>query len=152
MYDRCERFAGQRSTSVLENHYLSRRVFLKTLTVAGAAVALAPIAGEQEAHAAGSFESVGKLDDFSEGDYKKVTLSDGHSAFVTRQGGTVRVLSTKCTHKGCDVLWVPSHHTFQCPCHGGIFDSKGAVVSGPPKSPLPEMASKVENGIVYVHD
>jgi len=137
---------------VLDNNQVSRRGFLRTLTMAGAAVAVSPLLTSRPADAGSAFEPVGKLDEFAEGDYKKVTLSDGRSAYVTRSGGKVTALSTKCTHKGCDVLWVPSHRSFQCPCHGGLFDAKGAVVSGPPKSPLEELPSKVENGTVYVHD
>ena len=137
---------------MVTNSDFSRREFLKTISVAGAVAVVAPVLGGMPALASADFETVGRLDEFSEGDYKKVTLSDAKSAYVTRKGATVVALSARCTHKGCDVLWVPAHKSFQCPCHGGLFDADGKVISGPPKSPLVELKSKVEGGNVLVKD
>jgi len=137
---------------MVDDFDFSRRDFLKTLSIAGAVAVVAPVLGGKSAQAADDFESVGKLDEFSEGDYKKVTLADGKSAYVTRKGASVVALSAKCTHKGCPVLWVLAHKTFQCPCHGGLFDADGKVTAGPPKSPLTELKSKVEGGSVFVKE
>lgn len=58
----------------------------------------------------------------------------------------------KCTHLGCIVAWEPNKKTFVCPCHGGIFDSNGKVVGGPPPTPLQELAVTIENETVYVQE
>ncbi|MGO8968383.1 MAG: ubiquinol-cytochrome c reductase iron-sulfur subunit [Myxococcaceae bacterium] len=59
-------------------------------------------------------------------------------------------LSLTCTHLGCGVHWEEDEQEFLCPCHGGRFSASGAVVSGPPPSPLTHYATVVEHGAVYV--
>lgn len=49
---------------------------------------------------------------------------------------TVRALSATCTHLGCQVRWEAAKKQFICPCHGGVYDATGTVVSGPPPRPL----------------
>jgi menaquinol-cytochrome c reductase iron-sulfur subunit len=56
--------------------------------------------------------------------------------YVDRDGDGFRALSATCTHLGCRVTWQPGARQFQCPCHGGVYDRAGRVVSGPPPSPL----------------
>ncbi len=50
--------------------------------------------------------------------------------------GDVLVLSSVCSHLGCTVRWEEKSSHFICPCHGGIYDAQGRVVSGPPPAPL----------------
>lgn len=52
--------------------------------------------------------------------------------FIDKVGDEYRALSATCTHLGCRVAWDATHYQYKCPCHGGIFDRTGAVVSGPP--------------------
>jgi menaquinol-cytochrome c reductase iron-sulfur subunit len=59
-------------------------------------------------------------------------------------------LSNICTHLGCRVRWVPDEQKFFCPCHNGVFDKNGAVVSGPPPRPLNQYEVKEENGQLFV--
>lgn len=135
---------------MVNNLRVSRRQFIKTLTIAGAAISVAPLM-RGTAYAASSWISVGKTDEFDTSSYKKVTLADGSNIYVTRKSdGTYKALSTKCTHKGCDVLWVQGRKSFQCPCHGGVYNSEGTNVAGPPKSALSEYTTKVENNTVYI--
>ena len=58
----------------------------------------------------------------------------------------LRVLGAVCPHKGCNVAWSAEEELFACPCHRGRFDSTGAVVSGPPKSGLPDVPFEVREG------
>jgi len=59
--------------------------------------------------------------------------------------GNLTVLSDVCTHLGCKVRWLPEQGAFGCPCHDGVFDRQGNVVSGPPPRPLDRFEYKVED-------
>ena len=61
-----------------------------------------------------------------------------------------RALSATCTHLGCILLWNEQREVIACPCHEAYFNTNGAVVSGPPPSPLAEYRVQVENGQIYV--
>jgi Rieske Fe-S protein len=130
---------------------ITRRQFVGGLTMIGAAGAVSILISSPAACAAPSdMVEIGKTSDFEQGETKRVTLPDGTSVYVTRDGDSFRALSAKCTHKGCDVLWVPDRKIFQCPCHGGQFDASGNVIAGPPPAPLHSRATKVDAGMVYV--
>jgi Rieske Fe-S protein len=58
-------------------------------------------------------------------------------------------LSAFCSHLGCNVRWVKEASHFACPCHQGIYDAKGDVVSGPPPRPLRELETRInESGVL----
>jgi Rieske Fe-S protein len=59
-------------------------------------------------------------------------------------------MSALCTHQGCIVKWQPERRLFSCPCHQGLFDQRGNVVSGFPQLPLPRLNVGVVEGEVYV--
>jgi Rieske Fe-S protein len=75
-----------------------------------------------------------------------------YGAYVVRYTETdYKVFSNTCTHLSCRVNWRNPEADFHCPCHDGIFDIEGKVVSGPPPRPLYEYETKIEDGIVYIH-
>jgi Glycine/D-amino acid oxidases (deaminating) len=45
--------------------------------------------------------------------------------------GEVHACSAMCTHLGCVVQWNADEKSFDCPCHGSRFTSKGEVINGP---------------------
>lgn len=67
------------------------------------------------------------------------------TVYVQRDGDGVRALSAVCTHLGCLVGWNAASRTFECPCHGGSYDSRGAVVAGPPPRALDVLPARVDN-------
>ena len=69
---------------------------------------------------------------------------------LTADGRTYVALSNICTHLGCRVRWVEDQQTFFCPCHNGVFDKTGEVVSGPPPRALDQYPIKVEDGQLYI--
>ncbi len=71
--------------------------------------------------------------------------------FVVPYKGGYKVLSGICTHLGCIVKWELDKERFFCPCHKGVFDKEGNVVSGPPPRPLDEFKVVIENHKVYVY-
>ena len=73
------------------------------------------------------------------------------SAYViTENGRDYSALSNVCTHLGCRVRWIPESEQFFCPCHNGVFDSQGLVISGPPPRPLDQYETKVENNQLFI--
>jgi menaquinol-cytochrome c reductase iron-sulfur subunit len=64
----------------------------------------------------------------------------------TEDGRTFKAMSNVCTHLGCRVRWVADKKQFFCPCHNGVFDKDGKVISGPPPKPLSQYEIKNENG------
>ncbi|MEZ5317986.1 MAG: Rieske (2Fe-2S) protein [Vicinamibacterales bacterium] len=63
--------------------------------------------------------------------------------YLDRDGDGVRALSATCSHLGCRVRWDDAQGQFRCPCHGGIYDRAGEVVSGPPPEPLRRVPVRV---------
>jgi len=64
--------------------------------------------------------------------------------------GTVRAFSLVCTHLACTVSWNPEKKIFYCPCHEGLFDAEGRVVSGPPPAPLDRFKVEVRGNKVII--
>jgi Rieske Fe-S protein len=88
----------------------------------------------------------------------RVSRPDGYSQVVDRTvvylirtgEQDVRALHSTCTHLGCRTAYDRKSKRILCPCHGGVFDSQGNVVDGPPPAPLPALTTRVENGHVLV--
>jgi len=69
---------------------------------------------------------------------------------LTDNGRDYIALSNICTHLGCRVRWITEQGEFFCPCHNGIFDKNGKVVSGPPPKQLNRYEVKVENDQIFI--
>ncbi len=63
---------------------------------------------------------------------------------LTENGRDYIALSNVCTHLGCHVRWTSESEQFVCPCHNGVFDKTGRVVSGPPPRSLDRFVVKVD--------
>ncbi|WP_374948263.1 FAD-dependent oxidoreductase [Mucilaginibacter sp.] len=62
---------------------------------------------------------------------------DGEQLAVYKDAeGKVTALNPVCTHAKCIVCFNPSEKSWDCPCHGGRFDTDGKVITGPPRSDL----------------
>jgi menaquinol-cytochrome c reductase iron-sulfur subunit len=71
---------------------------------------------------------------------------------VKKSDADVTVFSTVCTHLGCAVHWDETKKEFLCPCHGGVYDGEGKVLSGPPPRPLDRLFVKIDNGQIFVQE
>jgi quinol---cytochrome c reductase iron-sulfur subunit, bacillus type len=60
------------------------------------------------------------------------------------------VFQPHCTHLGCAYRWEMEKREFVCPCHGGRFDISGQVIGGPPPRSLDTLATKVNEGKLFV--
>jgi Rieske Fe-S protein len=80
-----------------------------------------------------------------------ITQEEEHSVYVlTENGRDFVAMSNICTHLGCRVRWIAEREQFYCPCHNGVFDREGNVVSGPPPRPLDRYETKVEEGQLFI--
>jgi len=106
--------------------------------------------------------SVGRIEDFEVGVPKRVapvrrvvdgwvTREEPIAVYVVRRSGSKAVaFDPHCTHLGCPLQFVEGARVFLCPCHGGVFDSKGSVVAGPPPRPMVRYETKVEQGEILI--
>jgi len=61
-----------------------------------------------------------------------VILRDDEKIAVWRDdNGGLHALSASCMHKGCTVTWNNADRTWDCPCHGSMFEADGTVIHGP---------------------
>jgi menaquinol-cytochrome c reductase iron-sulfur subunit len=70
---------------------------------------------------------------------------------VIQEGGIIGVFSDACTHLGCKVHWEEERNAFICPCHDGVFDKAGNVVSGPPPEPLHRFQTRLDKDQLMVY-
>jgi cytochrome b6-f complex iron-sulfur subunit len=63
---------------------------------------------------------------------------------------TYVALSSICTHQGCVVNYNSIGKQFSCPCHGGLYDISGKVLSGPPPSPLTQYKVVLSGNVLTV--
>jgi menaquinol-cytochrome c reductase iron-sulfur subunit len=110
----------------------------------------------------GLWQDVGPLSQFKEGATVQVNLvTSGGLAWdgpAQRIAGWLRrnnasnftVYSSKCTHLGCPVRWLPDPELFMCPCHGGVYFKDGDVAAGPPPQPLQQFPVRVVGDRVQV--
>jgi menaquinol-cytochrome c reductase iron-sulfur subunit len=54
------------------------------------------------------------------------------------------VFSNRCMHLGCPIAATPGG--FQCPCHGGVYDTNGERTGGPPIRSLDRFQWEIRNG------
>ena len=161
-----------------EGETVTRRRFMTgTAHVAGAVTvsaialpavgfSLGPIFEEKEVE----WQSVGAVADFPDDEYvpKVVTETEGigiigqTTIYVRARNDEIDTepedeynqfiaISTRCMHLGCPVRYIPAAERFVCPCHGGVYDFRGAVAGGPPVRPLDRFYTRIQqDGMVEV--
>lgn len=96
---------------------------------------------------------IGTAADFPPRQGKVVPVNDKPVIVVNTTQGGLKAFSAICTHLGCIVEWDQNRQFILCPCHDGRFNPlNGAVISGPPPAPLPELALTVEGDAIYVSE
>jgi cytochrome b6-f complex iron-sulfur subunit len=59
-------------------------------------------------------------------------------------------LSRVCTHLGCLVNYHKERQVLICPCHAGMYDLEGNVISGPPPRPLERFTVQVKGNDIVI--
>jgi succinate dehydrogenase / fumarate reductase iron-sulfur subunit len=104
----------------------------------------------------------GSLDDLNEQTPSAVTLRvarpDGATEVVDRRvvylvktaPNHVRAFDSTCTHLGCRTRYNADSNQIECPCHGGVYDTNGQVIAGPPPQPLATLNTRLDGDRVMV--
>ena len=78
-------------------------------------------------------------------------IIDRRMVYIVRSiDGSIRALDSTCTHLGCRTRFNRESQRIECPCHGGVYDADGNVLSGPPPSPLRALPTRIDNDTVFV--
>ncbi len=85
-------------------------------------------------------EELEAVADLKPGEGKVVEFDGDRLAVYKDAGGKVTALSPVCTHAGCIVNFNAAEKSWDCPCHGGRFDTSGKVLCGPPQKDLEQVA------------
>jgi glycine/D-amino acid oxidase-like deaminating enzyme/nitrite reductase/ring-hydroxylating ferredoxin subunit len=80
---------------------------------------------------------VASLDDIAPGEGGVLARGKEKIAVWKDADGTPHALSAACTHEGCTVTWNNADRTWDCPCHGSMFEADGSVIHGPAVKRLP---------------
>ncbi|TLX58535.1 FAD-dependent oxidoreductase [Stutzerimonas nosocomialis] len=83
-----------------------------------------------------SQSQVDGLDAIGRGEGGVITRDDEKIAVWRDDAGALHAVSAACTHMGCTVTWNNADRTWDCPCHGSIFQADGDVIHGPAIEPL----------------
>lgn len=78
------------------------------------------------------------LSELKEGEGRMLNVKGKKVAACKDENGKIYVLSTPCTHMGCQVNWNNAEMTWDCPCHGSRFSYDGKVIHGPALMDLEE--------------
>ena len=146
--------------------HMAGAVAVSAIALPALGFALGPIFEEKEVE----WQPVGDLDEFPLDEYIPKVITETEGIGVVGQTtvymrkfnedidteepdeyNKVVAISTRCMHLGCPVRYVPASERFICPCHGGVYDFRGAVAGGPPVRPLDRFYTRVQaNGEVEV--
>ena len=84
------------------------------------------------------------------GDAKDIVFNNTPGVLINRPDKGYVALSRVCTHLGCLVDYQKDKKRLLCPCHAGIYDLSGSVISGPPPKPLQQFPLKVEGDSIII--
>jgi len=85
--------------------------------------------------------------------YDATGRGDAQGVFAVRTGSGSEVnlvLEQTCRHLGCPVAWTPGSSTFNCPCHGSVFNKIGDRIAGPAPAPLYKHNFRIKDGHLWV--
>lgn len=140
-----------------EDQHVSRREFLKFVTLAsgGLAAGSVALAGWSEAsREERQFEAarIARVAEIPVGSAKEFRYPRAEDLCLLLQPepGVFKAYSRRCTHLSCPVEYQPEQERLYCPCHNGAFSTKdGKVLQGPPPRPLPEIIVEIRGDEIF---
>lgn len=95
--------------------------------------------------------SCGSLSSLPVGSARFIRHGAGPLLVVRASTDQVQAFSAICTHLRCVLRWEEETRRIVCPCHGGAFDRRGNVLSGPPTRSLHQYPVEVRADEIVVH-
>jgi nucleotide-binding universal stress UspA family protein/nitrite reductase/ring-hydroxylating ferredoxin subunit len=77
-----------------------------------------------------------RLEDLAPGEGGVVFIEQAAVAAYKSPTGETHLLSPRCRHMGCTVVWNALERTWDCPCHGSRYGFDGSLLSGPARRGL----------------
>ncbi len=93
----------------------------------------------------------GEADSLNPGEARLVRNGSSPFHVVRTLSGEMIAVSALCTHFSCVLNWNQQNRTFVCPCHNGVFNATGDVISGLPTKPLSTLRVEVRRGEILIH-
>lgn len=82
----------------------------------------------------------GKVSEFRPNTGALLKFGTKPAILIRTSDGEFRAFTAVCTHLDCTVQYKADTSQLWCPCHNGLYDLSGAVVSGPPPRALEAFA------------
>jgi Rieske Fe-S protein len=138
------------------DNYVTRKEFTRFLVlVSGATLAgNGYILARRNREVAQEHKSVAiaHVDELAAGAVKlfQYPTADDPAMLIRLFNGDYVAYKQRCTHLSCPVHFIREHNRLECPCHNGVFDAAtGEVLEGPPPRPLPHIALRIADGVIY---
>jgi nitrite reductase/ring-hydroxylating ferredoxin subunit len=77
----------------------------------------------------GEWVAVATLADLPDGAAVRFSTA-AFDGYVVNDAGTIRALSSVCTHMGCTLAYRPDWQDLRCPCNGASFNLAGELANG----------------------
>ncbi|MDW8346226.1 MAG: ubiquinol-cytochrome c reductase iron-sulfur subunit [Bacteroidia bacterium] len=130
-----------------------RRKFLHQIAAVGASVLFIPNGITACTNKKKDYQTeleIGTTTEFDKITYKTNEFNNVPILTLKNEEGKYETFSLECTHQGCIVKFFEDSKEFRCPCHKGVYNTKGEVIKGPPPAPLRKYTTIVKNGKIIV--
>lgn len=124
--------------------------FLGSITFFSFAYSLVKFLASLPAARASDKKLIIRKDDIPSGEARNIIYGNLPVVVINRPEKGFIAFSRVCTHLGCLVDFNQKNHLFLCPCHAGVYDIEGAVVSGPPPKALNIIPLRIEGGNIVL--
>lgn len=84
-----------------------------------------------------NFNGTEELAAIKNGEGRIVDMLEEQFGVYRDKKGELTIVSAKCTHLKCGLVWNSDELSWDCPCHGSRFTYDGIVVNGPANFNLP---------------
>ncbi len=124
--------------------------FLGSITFFSFAYSLVKFLASIPAARAGDKKLVISKSDIPSGEARNIIFGNIPAVIINRPEKGFIAFSRVCTHLGCLVDYNERKQLFLCPCHAGVFDIEGNVVSGPPPKAMNAIPLRIDGGNIVI--